>query len=481
MNTGTFGRRVRHFRKEAGLTLEELGALVGRPAPYLSNIETGKREPKLGVVQDLANALGISSQALLEETAPTERDRLELELETAQRHPLYAELGLPHLKPTARMPDLALHHLVELFRGMVSSRELAPDAMRVATTQLRSEMARRDNYVGEIEDVASATLAKSSYQGTGPVAQAQLLEILDAFGFSIARVSDLPRTTRSVADLANRTIYLPQRDALRTRDARSVLLQTLAHFALEHVDPEDLETFLRQRIEANYFAGAVLAPEEAAVAFLRAEQEDRNLSVGDLKEVFYVSYQMAAHRFTNLATRHLDIPVHLVRSDEAGIIWQVYENNGVPLPRAADGSVEGQRLCKEWGTRAVFKSPDKYSLHYQYTDTTNGTYWCASHIIVDSEPLHAVTVGTDFEHVRFFRGRETERHTASGCPDGPCCRTPSPGLAERWAGHVWPSVIGRSHPGAPVPGVFAGVDMVEIYEFLETHAQDENQISDRVE
>ncbi len=471
LKSTVFGRRMRYFRKRAGLTLDELGERVGKPAPYLSTIETGKRDPRIGLVREIASALDIDQAQLLVDAAPTERDRLELALEDAQRHPAYAELRLPHLRPGASVPDMALVHLLELFNRLVASRERVPDAMQRVTTLLRTEMAGKDNYLADIETLARSALARTSYVGTGPVAQAQLLEMVGSFGFTIARVGDLPKTTRSIADLANRVIYLPQRDALRTRDARSVLLQTLAHFALDHDDPQDLETFLRQRIEANYFAGAVLAPEEAAVAFLRTEQESRNLSVEDLKEVFYISYQMAAHRFTNLATRHLEIPVHLVRSDESGVIWQVYENNGVPLPRAADGSVEGQRLCKRWGTRAVFTSPDKYSLHYQYTDTSNGTFWCASHIIVDSEPLHAITVGTDFQHVRFFRGRETERHTESGCPDQACCRTPSPGLVERWGGHVWPSVIGRSYPGAPVPGAFAGVDMVEIFEFLDLHSQ----------
>ncbi|HXV69940.1 MAG TPA: helix-turn-helix transcriptional regulator [Acidimicrobiia bacterium] len=53
------GRRVRHYRGEAGLTLDQLGALVGRPAPYLSLLENGHKEPKVNLLMDLARALEV--------------------------------------------------------------------------------------------------------------------------------------------------------------------------------------------------------------------------------------------------------------------------------------------------------------------------------------------------------------------------------------------------------------------------------------
>ena len=44
------GRRVRHLRKQAGLTLDDLSAAVGTAPSQLSLIENGKREPKLGLL-----------------------------------------------------------------------------------------------------------------------------------------------------------------------------------------------------------------------------------------------------------------------------------------------------------------------------------------------------------------------------------------------------------------------------------------------
>ncbi len=180
---------------------------------------------------------------------------------------------------------------------------------------------------------------------------------------------------------------------------------------------------------------------------------------------------MAAHRFTNLATQHLGIAVHFVRSDEQGIIWKAYENNDVPFPRNSVGAIEGQRLCREWGTRQAFHSEDKFSIHYQYTDTSAGTYWCGTH--VDENRMAAVTVGVRFDDAQFFRGRTTDRHSVSRCPDGDCCRRPDDDLAGRWAGWAWPSVRPNSHVLAAMPvETIPGVDLAEVYEFLDRNAPD---------
>ena len=56
-------------------------------------------------------------------------------------------------------------------------------------------------------------------------------------------------------------------------------------------------------------------PEVAVVPILREAKEERDLSIEDLRDAFYVSYEMAAHRFTNLATQHLGLagPLRPVR------------------------------------------------------------------------------------------------------------------------------------------------------------------------
>ncbi|MPZ89992.1 MAG: ImmA/IrrE family metallo-endopeptidase, partial [Nitriliruptorales bacterium] len=350
-----------------------------RQASYLSMIENGKREPRLSLIRALATALEVSPSQLLSAEAPDHRAQLEIELERAQRHRLYREMDLPHLKPSARVPDDVLEHLVRLFDELKSRarvRAATPEEARKGNAALRREMRERGNFFPEIEAAANEALTAIGYSGGQALSQRVLAELARHFGFSLHVVQEMPASVRSVTDLRHHRIYIPQRDEMESRNARSVVLQTLGHFALGHEDPRDFGQFLRQRVEANYFAGAVLVPERTAVPMLQAAKKARDLSIQDLEEVFNVSYEMAAHRFTNLATRQLGIPVHFTRSDEEGVIWKAYENDGVPFPEDPDGAIEGQRLCREWGTRQVFRSADKFALHYQYTDTSAGTYWC---------------------------------------------------------------------------------------------------------
>ena len=467
------GQRVRHYRKSRGLTLDALGVLVGKAAPYLSLLENGKKEPRLGLINDLAAALEIDTVDLLRTEAPTRRAQLEVDLEHAQNENMYRDLGLAHLRPSARVPDVALEHIVRLYdelRGRTGMTQVTREEARIANSELRAEMQRRGNYFEEIEEIARNAVATIDYHGTGPLTERDIGDLAAHFGFVVRRARDVPTTVRSVTDLRNRTIYVPQRDSMPKRSARSVVMQTLGHFALEHTDPRNFGDFLRQRVEANYFAGAVLMPEVAAAPFLKEAWTHRDLAVEDLRDAFYVSYEMAGHRFTNLATTYLDLRVHFVRSDEQGIIWKAYENNGVPFPKNSVGAIEGQRLCREWGTRQAFHSRDKFSIHYQYTDTPLGSFWCATH--VDEDRMAAITTGVRFEDARYFRGWDTDRHSVSRCPDGACCRRPPEELAARWDGMAWPSVRPNSHMLAAMPvETIPGVDLTELYEFLERSAE----------
>jgi hypothetical protein len=71
-------------------------------------------------------------------------------------------------------------------------------------------------------------------------------------------------------------------------------------------------------------------------------------SVEDLRDNFSVPYETAAHRFTNLATDHLDVPVHFLKVHDSGVISKAYENDNVVFPTDALGSVEGQNGCRWW-------------------------------------------------------------------------------------------------------------------------------------
>ncbi len=469
-----FGQRLRHIRRQRNLTLDELGQKVGRPAPYLSMVETGKREPKLTLIGELADALDVTTADLLSLDAPSRRAFLEVASARIQDETLYKGLGLPHFKPTAKTPDVALEHIVSLYdelRRQSVAETITPDAARDAVSALRRDARDRGNHSKPIEALANAALTRVKYQGTGALSQRNVLDLAAHFGYTVHTVGDFPPSARAIADRKNGRLYIPQRNELRTRAARSVILQTLGHVALGHDEPNDFVDFLQQRLEANYFAGAVLIPEQAAVTFLKEAKARRDISIEDVKERFYASYEMAAHRFTNLATEFLDIPVHFLRTDEEGIIRRSYENDGIPLPADVNGIVDGHRVCREFPARTAFRSRFKFDIYYQYTDTPTGSYWSSAHVEADRNPAHVITVGTDFDHARWFRGRETDHHTVSRCPDADCCALPPPALREKWEHRVWPSPKSVSHLLAALPvDTFPGVDMPEIVALVEERA-----------
>lgn len=471
LDLATLGQRLKHLRRARGLTLAELGEQVGRAASVLSLIENGKREPRLSLVEQLASALSVPVSELLKKQPPSRRAQLEIALDQAQKDPSYRALGLPPLRPGARVPTEVLEHVVALasqLRAQSSKPTATPEEAREANAALRAAMRSQGNYFASIEAEAAAALARAGYAG-GALSQGMLMSVVARHGFSVCYVGDLPRTVRSLTDLRLRRIYVSQ-ESVSGHSPRTIISQALGHFLLGHDTPRDFADFLRQRVESNYFAAAMLMPESAAVPFLCSARDARDLSVEDFVDLFSVSYEQAAHRVTNLITRHLGVPCHFVKNDASGIIYKAYENDGITFPSDVSGAIEGQRVCRQWSGRRVFAAPDRFSPYYQYSDTPSGTYFCVAQVDPRTDRGSAISLGVPFAESRWFRGRETTVRTRSLCPDGECCQRAPLELAERWEGSAWPSARAHSHILSALPsGAFPGVDDVDVYEFLDRH------------
>jgi len=465
---------VRHFRTRAGLTLDALGALVGKPAPYLSMLENGKKEPKVNLVLDIARALDVDIGELLEPSPPTRRDGLEISLIRAQESALFDGLDVPAIRPSARMDNQTLAHIVGLhdaIRERSSLGSAGSEDVRRSNGRVHTYLADHDGYLQDIEAAARAALDASGHTGDGPFSSRNLIDLAASTGFELMPIDDMPSYARSIIDVESRRIYIAQRNELRTRQARKAVLQTLAGFVLGHERDPDLDTFLRQRMETAYFAAAVLAPEDSVVARLMVAKEGHDIDVEDVKELFYVSYEMAAWRTANLLTQHLGIRCHVVVSDAMGVVGKGYANDGVPVPRDQEGGMETQRLCRRWGARVTFDSHDRFATHHQYTDTPPGTYFCTTHIEAGREPANAITLGVRFEDARWFRGRDTINRDSSTCPAPECCRMPPPELADRWRDRVLVSARSQSRIlGLLAPDPYPELDLPEVLEVVQAHS-----------
>ena len=97
MDSLVFGQRLRYYRKKNNYTLTELGELIKRPAPYLSQLENGNSEPRVSLVSEIASILDCTPADLLDPEPPTRRAALEIELRRLQEDTRNQELSLIHI------------------------------------------------------------------------------------------------------------------------------------------------------------------------------------------------------------------------------------------------------------------------------------------------------------------------------------------------------------------------------------------------
>lgn len=60
----TVGENIRRIRQERGLTLKQLGDMVGVSESYIRAYESGRRNPKLSSLEALAQALAVNVEVL---------------------------------------------------------------------------------------------------------------------------------------------------------------------------------------------------------------------------------------------------------------------------------------------------------------------------------------------------------------------------------------------------------------------------------
>ncbi len=468
------GQRIRHYRAERGLTLEELGERVGVTASQLSLVENGKREAKVSLLNSLSEALEVGLQELLDATPPSPRAALEYHWREVVDEPLYQSLGLPAPKVNRSTSDEVLQTLTGLYDEIHRREQQAlatPEEARRANTDLRLRMRELNNYLPELETLAEDLVSRSGHQ-SGAITHREVALMASSLGFDIVHVGDLPKTARSVTDRENGRIYLPPASIPGGHGLRSMALQAMAHLLLKHRVPQTYEEFLQQRLEINYFAAACLMPRSHAVSFLQAAKKDRNIAVEDFRDAFGVTHEAASLRFTNLATEYLDIRLHFLRVGDDGAVYKAYENDGLRLPTDVTGATEGQIVCRHWSARQAFARTNRTTEYYQYTDTPEGTFWESTQIGTGAADEFSITVGVAFDDAKWFRGRDTTERTHSTCPDLECCRRPEADLMAKWSGKAWTSARLQAHALSPLHGgMFPGVSDVELFEFLERHEQ----------
>jgi transcriptional regulator with XRE-family HTH domain len=66
----SLGKRLKALRTEQGITLAQLGGMVGLSTSYLSQIERNKAQPSLATLSSVAETLGVELRSFFEHPAP---------------------------------------------------------------------------------------------------------------------------------------------------------------------------------------------------------------------------------------------------------------------------------------------------------------------------------------------------------------------------------------------------------------------------
>jgi quercetin dioxygenase-like cupin family protein len=100
------GARLRSLRNLKGWTLEQLSLATNLSEPYLSRIESGRRQPSLAALMTLASAHSMPLASLLEESMELASPRVVIQAGTSSEH--YAN-GLEYRVVSGAAPKGSLH------------------------------------------------------------------------------------------------------------------------------------------------------------------------------------------------------------------------------------------------------------------------------------------------------------------------------------------------------------------------------------
>jgi len=420
----TIGKAIKHYRKlkrdektGKSLTQGELAERVYVTKSLVSKWETGAVTPSVDQLKRIATVLEVPLANLLDgvqsddpwveltaryERASRESDYAEFQLKRVEIPPnLYKQEAVQQLIEE----NLKLYEQVKELKRAISGGEDFFERVDAAIDRVRSEEEKRNNYYAYIEHQAKDALRAVGGGDPG----ASLLTMVEIakrrYGFEVIFTDKLPFSVRGATDLKHKRIYVSSRaDA---RQQRHIIGQELGHYALNHsLEPKDLYERLVQRTESNYFAAALIMPENKLLEIIFQMRQSGGVDIQLLKDLFNTTYEMTLHRLTSMMTHHLAIPAHFLRCDSFSNVTKHYSVDRVPVPTQSLNPKKAKRVCQRWAATRVLQMGD-HAKYYQLSEHSDGSgdrFFCVSWAIKSfSENLISLTIGVPAEHRTFFR------------------------------------------------------------------------------
>lgn len=365
-----FGMKVRQARLETGLTLSEFATQCELSPSYVTEIEKGRKYPRVDKIMRMAEVLHKSYDDLVSITLSPSMTYLSTTLKSIafQRFP-FEEFGLEMgdlVTLLTREPEKAsalLHAVLEIGRRYGLHEE---DFLRAA---LRSYQEIHENYFQDIEDAVQHFVEKfgATYDLTNdPPANREALQAIlqNQYGYEL----DWETIAQQPALIKFRAVFFEGKnprllinDALNNQQIKFILAREIGYQYLDLKErsyastPDQINSFqqILNDFRAAYFGGALLMPRQHVLADLQHFFEQTTWSphlMLAMLDKYHVTPEMLFYRFSELIPQFFGVKLHFLRfhhrenSDTYQLIKQLNMNQLI-VPSGI-GLLE--HYCRRW-------------------------------------------------------------------------------------------------------------------------------------
>ncbi|MCA9944546.1 MAG: ImmA/IrrE family metallo-endopeptidase [Ardenticatenaceae bacterium] len=328
-----FGMKVRQARMETGLTLSEFANQCELSPSYVTEIEKGRKYPRVDKIMRMAEVLRKPYDDLVSITLSPSMAYLSTTLKSAtfQRFP-FDEFGLELgdlVTLLTREPEKAsalLHAMLEIGRRYGLHEE---DFLRAA---LRSYQEIHENYFQELEDAAQKFVDKYGEKygfSSDPPASLQALKAIlqDECGYEI----DLESIHKQPALTKYRAVFFEGKkprllinNALNERQLKFILAREVGYQFLKLKErsfastPDQINSFqqILNDFKAAYFGGALLMPRTHMLSDLQHFFEQTTWTphlMLAMLDKYQVTPEMLFYRFSELIPQFFGVRLHFLR------------------------------------------------------------------------------------------------------------------------------------------------------------------------
>jgi predicted transcriptional regulator/transcriptional regulator with XRE-family HTH domain len=364
MSRGIYiGPRVRHLRRDLGLTQLDMAQDLGISPSYIALIERNQRPLTADLLLRLAKIYDLD----IAEFATDDSEQYAARLQAALKDPLFADLDLPSLQnadiatnyPGVTEAFLRLHTAYRKEQLELADRQAEGngDALSIdPALEVRNFLGARRNSFPVLDDAAEAM--------AGRVAESGSLEsyLSEAHGLRLRLLpSDLMIGWIRRFEKHRDELALDQSLDASSRQFQIALQAVYLELGGEIAGCVEGESFttenaarLAERALANYAAAALLMPYGEFARSVEALRYD----VEALGRKFGTSFEQTAHRMTTLQKPGQEkIPFFFIRVDAAGNVSKRLDGAGFPFARHGGG-------CPLWAVHNVFTTPRRITTQW---------------------------------------------------------------------------------------------------------------------